>query len=98
MTSDKPSYRPWRTSFEILGVRAHAVAALRTCRNGASAEIDVKSLQNLIEVCEQAMHTERGHEHPDVKAPDPRDPVPFLRTAEVKALPARQRPRHVRPT
>lgn len=94
--SGKPFYRPWRTSRELAGVRAQGIAALRACRNGATAEIDLKSLENLIEACEQAMQTERGHEHPDARAPDPRDTVPFLRTEEVKTLPARLRPKLVR--
>lgn len=61
----KPQTLPWRTSRQIMGVRSQAVAALNTCADGATAEVDVKTLRNLIEICDQADHTERGRARPE---------------------------------
>jgi len=51
--------RSWRNARELRGVRSQAVAALNACDNGAYAEIDLKTLRNLIEVCDQALHIEQ---------------------------------------
>lgn len=61
----KPIHQIWRNSKQIMGVRSIAVAAFNKCSNGSDVTIDITSLRNLIEVCDQAATTERGHESPD---------------------------------
>ena len=58
---DDKSAMPWRTSNQIRGVRAQLVVAIRASEDGAHAMVDLKNAQNLIEICDQAMHTEQGH-------------------------------------
>jgi hypothetical protein len=51
----------WRNSRQLMGVRSQLVAAINSCDDGAQIKLDIKSAQNLVEVCDQALHTERGH-------------------------------------
>jgi hypothetical protein len=51
----------WRNSNQIKGVRAQLVGAINACTNGAKIELDIKSARNLVEICDQAIHTEEGH-------------------------------------
>ena len=39
----------------------NSVAALNSCDDGAYIEPDIKSAYDLVEVCDQAIHTEEGH-------------------------------------
>ena len=71
--NNKPVAARWRSSKQIAGVRAIAVAAYNASDDGAEAVISLKALSNLIEICDQAAHTERAHEHPDDRAPDQLD-------------------------
>lgn len=52
----------WRDSRSLAGVRSQLVAAVRNCDDGAYVTLDMKTALNLIEVCDQAIHTEKGHE------------------------------------
>ena len=52
---------PWRNSAQLRGNRSQLVVALRACNDGARVWIDVKLAMNLIEICDQAIHTEAGH-------------------------------------
>jgi hypothetical protein len=58
---DEPKELKWRSSRQIAGVRAQLQAAVNRCTDGAEVVLDVKSAWNLLEVCDQAAHTERGH-------------------------------------
>lgn len=58
----------WRSSKQIVAQRLRAVRMLNTSRDGATVEIDTTTLRNLIEICDQAIWTERNHEHPDERA------------------------------
>jgi hypothetical protein len=51
----------WRGSKQLRGVRSRLQAALNACTDGAWVELDIKTAKNLIEVCNQAIHTEEGH-------------------------------------
>ena len=51
----------WRDSRQISGVRARAVAAYNACSDGATASVELKTLRNLIDICDQAAWTEKGH-------------------------------------
>jgi hypothetical protein len=44
------------------GVRAILKRDINLCFDGAYVQIDYKTAQNLLEVCDQAIHTEEGHE------------------------------------
>jgi hypothetical protein len=52
----------WRSSAELKGVRAQIVAAINACDNGAYVTLDIRSARNAVEVCNQAIHTEEGHD------------------------------------
>lgn len=52
----------WRTAQQIRGVRAMLKRDLNACADGAAVQIDLKTARNLIEVCDQAIHTETEHE------------------------------------
>ena len=54
--------RVWRNSQELRGVRSQLVAALNRNVDGAEEPLDLKTISNLIQVCDQAIHTEVGHE------------------------------------
>jgi hypothetical protein len=53
---------PWRTSAQLRGVRSQLTQAVNACMDGAYVTLDIKSARNLLEVCDQAIHTEEGHE------------------------------------
>ena len=53
---------PWRNSAQLRGVRSQLVAAINACTDGATVDLDIRSARNLVEVCDQAIHTEVGHE------------------------------------
>jgi hypothetical protein len=59
--SGKVAERPWRSSRSLAGVRAQLVGAINQCEDGAHVLVDYKTAKNLVEVCDQAIHTERGH-------------------------------------
>lgn len=61
----------WRSSKQIVAQRLRAVRMLNTSRDGATVEIDTTTLRNLIEICDQAIWTERCQEHPDERASMP---------------------------
>lgn len=52
----------WRNSKELAGVRSQLKAAINACDDGAYVTLDLKSACNLLEICDQAIHTEKGHE------------------------------------
>ena len=54
----------WRNSKELAGVKSQVRAAINRPREGSDIVIDSKTALNLVEVCDQAIHTERGHEQP----------------------------------
>ena len=54
----------WRNSRQIKGVRAQLKGAINSCTDGAYVQLDIKTARNLLEVCDQAIHTEVGHEPP----------------------------------
>jgi hypothetical protein len=60
-TNDDEPKPKWRNSRQIAGVRAQLVGAIRCCDNGAFVELDIKSARNLVEICDQAIWTEKGH-------------------------------------
>lgn len=51
----------WRNTAQLKGVRAQLKGALNACTNGAQVEVDIKTVRNMLEVCDQAIHTEEGH-------------------------------------
>lgn len=53
--------RRWRNSQQIAGYQRLLAGAVAG-RNGAEIVIDLKTAKALIEICEQAAHTERNHE------------------------------------
>lgn len=61
----KKKENKWRNSKQIAGVRSQLKAALNHCTNGAEVMVDIKTVRNLLEICDQAMHTEMGHEMPE---------------------------------
>lgn len=52
----------WRSSRQIKGVRSQLTSAINCCEDGAYVTIDFKTARNLQEICDQAIHTEEGHE------------------------------------
>jgi hypothetical protein len=52
---------PWRNSAQIRGVKSQLTIAINLSENGAYAEVDLKTARNLLEICDQAIHTEEGH-------------------------------------
>lgn len=64
MSNKRPKPFPWRNSRQLAGVRSQLVAAINACTNGAYVELDIRSARNLIQVCDQAIRTEQGHEPP----------------------------------
>lgn len=56
--------RKWRDSRQIQGYVNLLRGAIRHNRNGAHIDVDLKTAEALIEICEQAIHTERNHEYP----------------------------------
>lgn len=54
--------RKWRNSRQITGYQRLLAGAVAGCRDGAEVVIDLKTAKALIEICEQAAHTERNHE------------------------------------
>lgn len=59
---DEPKKLLWRNSRQLRGVRSQLTVAINTSYNGAYAEVDLKTARNLLEICDQAIHTEEGHE------------------------------------
>lgn len=57
----KQPKRVWRSSTQLRGVKSRVTAAINVCSDGAYVEIDLKTARNLLEVCDQAIHTEKGH-------------------------------------
>ncbi len=53
--------RQWRTASQIRGNRSALRAAINACDNGAHVVIDIRTARNLIDICLQAEHTEKGH-------------------------------------
>ena len=51
-----------RNSAQLRGVRAQVVGAINHCTDGADVVLDIRSARNLVEVCDQAIRTEVGHE------------------------------------
>jgi hypothetical protein len=51
-----------RNSKQIAGVRAQLVGAINACDNDAYVQVNIKIARNLVEICDQAIHTEKGHE------------------------------------
>ncbi len=51
----------WRNAKRLGGVRSQVVAAINRCMDGAQVELDIKTARNLVEVCDQAIHTEDSH-------------------------------------
>ena len=56
-----PSRLKWRTDRQLIGVQAQVQAAINSCSDGATVELDLKTAKNVIEVIKQARHTETGH-------------------------------------
>jgi hypothetical protein len=61
MPKTKTTADTWRTSNQLKGNRANLVGAINACTNGATVEIDIKLARNLVEILDQAIHTEEGH-------------------------------------
>lgn len=80
-TASPPLADRWRSSRQIAGIRAQAVAALRQSRNGSDATIDTTSLAALIDICDQAIHTERAQEPPEARSTYDPAAQPDLRRA-----------------
>jgi hypothetical protein len=53
--------KTWRNVSQILGHAAKLDAAINACNNGAYVTIDLKTARNLLDICAQAIHTEKGH-------------------------------------
>jgi hypothetical protein len=51
----------WRDSRSLAGVRSQLVAAINACDDGAYVQVDMSTARNLVQVCDQAIHTEEGH-------------------------------------
>lgn len=54
----------WRDSDSIKGVRNRLKIAVKACTDGSSVKLELKSAQNLIEICNQLIHIEENHEEP----------------------------------
>ena len=55
----------WRNSHQLAGVRSQLQAAVSASTAYVYSEyvaLDFKTARNLLEVCDQAIHTEKGHE------------------------------------
>jgi len=59
---EAPYKWPHRNSYQIKGVRAQLVGSINACRDGATVEIDWKTAQNLVEICNQSIHFEEAQE------------------------------------
>lgn len=55
---------PKRTfgSAQIRGYRAQLVGAINACTNGAQIELDITTARRIVEILDQAIHSEEGHE------------------------------------
>lgn len=58
----KKNQRKWRNSHQLAGVQSQVQRAINTCKDGAYVEIDYKTALNVIDIIEQAKHTEIAHE------------------------------------
>lgn len=52
----------WRNERQIRGIQSHLQGAINASDNGATGEVDLATLRAAVEICEQAQHTEQGHE------------------------------------
>ena len=57
---DKPPRH--RNSAQLRGVRSQLVAAINCSSDGAYAQVNLTTARSLVEVCDQAIRTEVGHE------------------------------------
>lgn len=53
--------RVWRHSQQLRGVRSILTRDINLCTDGATVTVDWKTAQNLIEIIDQAIHTEEGY-------------------------------------
>lgn len=58
----KKTIGQWRNSAQLRGVRSRLTSAINQCADGAYVTLDIRSARNLQEICDQAIHTEIGHE------------------------------------
>lgn len=54
----------WRDSRSIAALKAKLQAAIHRTPDGTRVAIEFGTAQSLLEICDQAIHTERGHEQP----------------------------------
>ena len=55
----------WRNSKQIQGVRNRITHALSACKDGVHITLEVGTAHSLIEICDQAIRTEKEHEAPE---------------------------------
>lgn len=51
----------WKSARQIAGYKAQVQGALNTDRTGSEIAIDIATARALVEICDQAIHTEEGH-------------------------------------
>lgn len=51
----------WFTSAQIRGYMAHLKYAIEHSPDGAYAQLDLTTSKRLLEICQQAKHTEEGY-------------------------------------
>lgn len=56
--------KKWRNSRQLRAYRAILDKAARTSSDGATVTLDITTAMALAQICAQAEHTERNHEHP----------------------------------
>lgn len=57
--------KKWRGERELRGIQANVQGAINGCRDGAYVDLDYKTAKAVVEIIEQARHTEIQHTHPD---------------------------------
>lgn len=53
--------KKWRNERQLRGIQANVQGGLNACIDGATVEIDYTTAKAVIEIIEQARHTELGH-------------------------------------
>lgn len=53
--------KKWRSEPQLRGVQSQVQRGINSCEDGATVEIDVATAHAVIEIIEQARHTENGH-------------------------------------
>lgn len=61
MENEMSEVKNWKTSRQLRGYRANLVRAINGCTDGAEITLDIEAAKKLVEIIDQAIHTEVGH-------------------------------------